>query len=49
MRSFLGGDVYEKTAPGAITAHHAAQAIEVLARFDAVLILENLDLSLIHI
>lgn len=43
VRSFLGGDVYEKTAPGAITAHHAAQAIEVLARFDAVLILENLD------
>ena len=43
VRSLLGGDVYEKTPPGQITAAHASQAIEVLSDFDAVLILENLD------
>ena len=43
VRSLLGGDVYETTPPGQITAAHASQAIEVLSDFDAVLILENLD------
>ena len=43
VRSLLGGDVYETTPPGKITAAHASQAIEVLSDFDAVLILENLD------
>ena len=43
VRSLLGGDVYEKTPPGQITAAHASKAIEVLSDFDAVLILENLD------
>jgi len=45
-RSLLGATAYSALAPGAVTAAHAADAIDVLARFDAVLVLENYNRGL---
>ena len=45
VRSLLGADVYAGVGPGGVTARHAAAAMDALAAFDAVLILETLDAS----
>lgn len=45
VRSLLGRDVFSTLKPGAVTSAHSRAAAAVLARFDAVLILERLDES----